>query len=155
MLLYGISLVYGFSGTMDFKALHMALMTPAAAPPGLVVGIVFVLVGLAGTSLRWGLAAWAPGFQVFLISQTLHGLMVAGVFTGQSLLLARLLPADRLASGSAAAALVNGGIMSVAGSALSGWIWQMAGLRAVCWTTSGVAALALLYFWRYGPDPEP
>ena len=115
----------------------------------------FVLVGLAGTSLRWALAAWAPGFQVFLVSQTLHGLMVAGVFTGQSLLLARLLPTDRLASGTAAAALVNGGVMSVAGSALSGWIWQMAGLRAVCWTTSGVAALALVYFWRYGPDPAP
>jgi MFS family permease len=114
----------------------------------------FVLLGLAGTSLRWALAAWAPGFQLFLISQTLHGLMVAGVFTGQSLLLARLLPADRLASGSAAAALVNGGIMSVAGSALSGWIWEMAGLRAVCWTTSGVAAVAMVYFWHFGPDPE-
>ena len=47
LLLYGISLVYGFSGTMDFQALHGALLTPAAAPPGLIVGVVFVVVGLA------------------------------------------------------------------------------------------------------------
>ena len=113
----------------------------------------FVLAGLAGTSIRWALAAWAPSFPFFLAAQALHGLMVTGVFTGESLLLARILPADRLASGTAAAALVNGGIMSVAGSGLSGWIWQAAGLRAACWVTSLVAALAALFFWKFGPDP--
>jgi len=115
----------------------------------------FVLVGLGGTALRWALAAWAPDYHVFLAAQTLHGLMVAGVFTGESLLLARLLPPERLASGTALAALINGGIMSVAGSALSGWIWGASGLRAVCWTTSLVAALAMFVCWRYGPDPAP
>src|SRR5262249_56859414 len=47
LLLYGISLVYGFSGAMDFSALAKALMKPEAASPGLIVGIVFILVGLA------------------------------------------------------------------------------------------------------------
>ena len=32
LLLYGISLVYGFSGTMDFAALAKALMRPERAP---------------------------------------------------------------------------------------------------------------------------
>jgi NADH-quinone oxidoreductase subunit N len=60
LLLYGISLVYGFSGTMDFQALHMALRTPAAAPPGLIVGIVFVLVGLAFKVSAVPFHMWTP-----------------------------------------------------------------------------------------------
>ena len=60
LLLYGISLVYGFSGTMDFQALHGALMTPAAAPPGLVVGLVFVLVGLAFKVSAVPFHMWTP-----------------------------------------------------------------------------------------------
>src|SRR5580698_1277688 len=37
LLLYGISLVYGFSGTMDFRALHDTLTSPSAASsPGLI-----------------------------------------------------------------------------------------------------------------------
>ena len=47
LLLYGISLVYGFSGTMDLVSLHELLLQPSSASAGLVVGIVFVLVGLA------------------------------------------------------------------------------------------------------------
>src|SRR5579875_3642924 len=47
LLLYGISLVYGFSGTMDFAQLARAFTTPASVSAGLVVGVVFVLAGLA------------------------------------------------------------------------------------------------------------
>jgi NADH-quinone oxidoreductase subunit N len=60
LLLYGISLVYGFSGTMDFQALHGTLMTPAAASPGLIVGIVFVLVGLAFKISAVPFHMWTP-----------------------------------------------------------------------------------------------
>jgi NADH-quinone oxidoreductase subunit N len=60
LLLYGISLVYGFSGTMDFRALHQTLMTPAAAPPGLIVGLVFVLVGLAFKISAVPFHMWTP-----------------------------------------------------------------------------------------------
>jgi NADH-quinone oxidoreductase subunit N len=60
LLLYGISLVYGFSGTMDFQALHSVLMTPEAAPPGLIIGVVFVLVGLAFKVSAVPFHMWTP-----------------------------------------------------------------------------------------------
>src|SRR3984957_20463142 len=60
LLLYGISLVYGFSGTMDFQALHSALMTPSAAPAGLIVGLVFVVVGLAFKISAVPFHMWTP-----------------------------------------------------------------------------------------------
>jgi NADH-quinone oxidoreductase subunit N len=60
LLLYGISLVYGFSGTMDFEALHGALMTPSAAPAGLIVGLVFVVVGLAFKISAVPFHMWTP-----------------------------------------------------------------------------------------------
>ena len=47
LLLYGISLVYGFSGTMDFDQLRTLLMQPSHASFGLIIGVVFVFVGLA------------------------------------------------------------------------------------------------------------
>ncbi len=60
LLLYGISLVYGFSGTMDLSALHALLVQPGAATPGLVVGIVFVLVGLAFKVSAVPFHMWTP-----------------------------------------------------------------------------------------------
>src|ERR1700733_7236624 len=47
LLLYGISLVYGFSGTMDFGQLRTLLADPSHASIGLIVGIVFMVAGLA------------------------------------------------------------------------------------------------------------
>jgi NADH-quinone oxidoreductase subunit N len=60
LLLYGISLVYGFSGTMDLAALHDLLVQPSSASPGLVVGIVFVLVGLAFKVSAVPFHMWTP-----------------------------------------------------------------------------------------------
>jgi NADH-quinone oxidoreductase subunit N len=60
LLLYGISLIYGFSGTMDFAALAKALARPDAASPGLIVGIVFVLVGLAFKISAVPFHMWTP-----------------------------------------------------------------------------------------------
>ena len=60
LLLYGISLVYGFSGTMDFAALAKALSRPESASPGLIVGIVFVLVGLAFKISAVPFHMWTP-----------------------------------------------------------------------------------------------
>jgi len=60
LLLYGLSLVYGFSGTMDFRALHAALTKTADAQPGLIVGIVFVLVGLAFKVSAVPFHMWTP-----------------------------------------------------------------------------------------------
>jgi NADH-quinone oxidoreductase subunit N len=60
LLLYGISLVYGFSGTMDLNALRQLLMQPQAATAGLVVGIVFVLVGLGFKVSAVPFHMWTP-----------------------------------------------------------------------------------------------
>jgi NADH-quinone oxidoreductase subunit N len=60
LLLYGISLVYGFSGTMDFAALTKALTKPETASPGVIVGIVFVLVGLAFKIAAVPFHMWTP-----------------------------------------------------------------------------------------------
>ena len=60
LLLYGISLVYGFSGTMDFQALHTALSNPSEASPGLIVGVVFVLSGLAFKISAVPFHMWTP-----------------------------------------------------------------------------------------------
>ena len=60
LLLYGISLVYGFSGTMDLASLHDLLLKPDSASAGLVVGIVFVLVGLAFKVSAVPFHMWTP-----------------------------------------------------------------------------------------------
>jgi NADH-quinone oxidoreductase subunit N len=60
LLLYGISLVYGFSGTMDFATIARALSQPATVSPGLIVGIVFVLVGLAFKIAAVPFHMWTP-----------------------------------------------------------------------------------------------
>src|SRR5580658_1710977 len=58
--LYGISLVYGFSGTMDFRALRATLTSASAASPGLIVGLVFVRVGLAFKISAVPFHMWTP-----------------------------------------------------------------------------------------------
>jgi len=60
LLLYGMSLVYGFSGTADFAALATALKNPAAVSPGLVVGLVFVLCGLLFKISAVPFHMWTP-----------------------------------------------------------------------------------------------
>ena len=55
-----MSLVYGFSGTMDFQQLHVVLTRPASATPGLIVGIVFVVVGLAFKVSAVPFHMWTP-----------------------------------------------------------------------------------------------
>ena len=60
LLLYGISLIYGFSGTMDFANLVTAMTSPAAVSPGLVVGIVFVIAGLSFKISAVPFHMWTP-----------------------------------------------------------------------------------------------
>ncbi len=62
MLLYGSSLVYGFSGTTGFDGLANILQGANAASPsvGLVIGIVFILVGLAFKVSAVPFHMWTP-----------------------------------------------------------------------------------------------
>jgi NADH-quinone oxidoreductase subunit N len=59
MLLYGCSLIYGFSGTTSFEALAHTL-TGAHAPLGLIIGIVFVAVGLSFKLAAVPFHMWTP-----------------------------------------------------------------------------------------------
>lgn len=47
MLLYGISLLYGFSGTLDFETFNYVLQSMGAVPMGAIIGLVFILAALA------------------------------------------------------------------------------------------------------------
>ena len=112
-----------------------------------------ILLGLSSMCVRWLWVGLAPSYAVFLGAQILHGVMVAGFFTGQNLFLAKLLPPDRVSSGTTLASALNGGVMSIVGTFLAGQIWFHFGLRMVYFVTAGVSLLALLVFWRLAPDP--
>lgn len=59
MLLYGISLIYGFSGTTNF--ITIAQVLSAGTPPiGVIVGLVFVLAGLAFKISAVPFHMWTP-----------------------------------------------------------------------------------------------
>jgi NADH-quinone oxidoreductase subunit N len=60
LLLYGISLCYGFSGSMGFDGLAQAAANPTGVAPGLVVGVVFILVGLAFKISAVPFHMWTP-----------------------------------------------------------------------------------------------
>jgi NADH-quinone oxidoreductase subunit N len=60
LLLYGISLVYGFSGSMDFATIGRVLSAPGSASLGMVVGVVFVIVGLAFKVSAAPFHMWTP-----------------------------------------------------------------------------------------------
>ncbi|MCH4022308.1 MAG: NADH-quinone oxidoreductase subunit NuoN [Acetobacter sp.] len=60
LLLYGISLVYGYAGTMEYPALTSILMASGLLPVGLVIGIVFIIVGLAFKLSAVPFHMWTP-----------------------------------------------------------------------------------------------
>jgi NADH-quinone oxidoreductase subunit N len=60
MLLYGASLIYGFAGTTGFAGLYRLVAGGAPASAGLVVGIVFVVVGLAFKVSAVPFHMWTP-----------------------------------------------------------------------------------------------
>jgi NADH-quinone oxidoreductase subunit N len=60
LLLYGISLTYGFSGSMDFGHIAQAVTDPAGVSTGLVVGIAFIITGLAFKLSAVPFHMWTP-----------------------------------------------------------------------------------------------
>jgi NADH-quinone oxidoreductase subunit N len=60
MLLYGASLIYGFAGTTEFAALGRLAGAGAAPSAGLIIGIVFVTVGLAFKVSAVPFHMWTP-----------------------------------------------------------------------------------------------
>ncbi|MGE5268645.1 MAG: NADH-quinone oxidoreductase subunit NuoN [Thiohalocapsa sp.] len=60
MLLYGASLIYGFSGTTSFAGLAQLFAGHAAPSNGLIIGLVFVVVGLAFKVSAVPFHMWTP-----------------------------------------------------------------------------------------------
>ncbi|MGH7003085.1 MAG: NADH-quinone oxidoreductase subunit NuoN [Alphaproteobacteria bacterium] len=60
MLLYGASLVYGFAGSTNFSQLAAVLTAQDAGNIGVVIGIVFVMVGLAFKVSAFPFHMWTP-----------------------------------------------------------------------------------------------
>ena len=60
LLLYGISLAYGFSGSMDFARLAAAFGGQGRPLIGLVVGVVFIVAGLAFKISAVPFHMWTP-----------------------------------------------------------------------------------------------
>lgn len=60
MILFGISLLYGFTGTIDFGALSATLITWGHVPLGVTFGMIFVLAGLAFKISAFPFHMWTP-----------------------------------------------------------------------------------------------
>lgn len=60
MLLFGISLIYGFTGTVDFGAIGTTIGSLESIPLGLTFGLVFLLAGLAFKISAVPFHMWTP-----------------------------------------------------------------------------------------------
>ena len=60
MLLFGISLIYGFTGSLDFVNIQSTLFSLGLISPGFTVGLVFVLAGLAFKISAVPFHMWTP-----------------------------------------------------------------------------------------------
>ncbi len=60
MLLFGISLVYGFTGSLDFTVINHTLSEMELLPPGFTVGMVFILVAIAFKISAVPFHMWTP-----------------------------------------------------------------------------------------------
>jgi NADH-quinone oxidoreductase subunit N len=60
LLLYGISLIYGFSGSMGFREIASVLTNPDQVSAGLIVGIVFIIAGMAFKMSAVPFHMWTP-----------------------------------------------------------------------------------------------
>jgi len=60
MLLFGISLIYGFVGSLDFAIIQKTLSELEAIPPGFTVGMVFVLAALVFKISAAPFHMWTP-----------------------------------------------------------------------------------------------
>lgn len=60
MLLFGISLIYGFTGSLDFYVIRDSLSGLSKIPPGFTVGMVFVLAAIAFKISAVPFHMWTP-----------------------------------------------------------------------------------------------
>ncbi len=60
MLLFGISLIYGFTGSLDYGAVTASLTVLDMPPPGVTIGMAFMLAGLAFKISAAPFHMWTP-----------------------------------------------------------------------------------------------
>ena len=60
MLLFGASMVYGFAGTTNFEGLQQGLQGGGAMSLGLLIGIIFIIVGIAFKVSAVPFHMWTP-----------------------------------------------------------------------------------------------
>ncbi|MDP7579586.1 MAG: NADH-quinone oxidoreductase subunit N [SAR202 cluster bacterium] len=60
LLLYGISQIYGLTGTTRFDDINLALSTSSGISPGLLVGLVFIIAGMGFKVAAVPFHMWAP-----------------------------------------------------------------------------------------------
>jgi len=60
MMLYGASLIYGFSGSTNFDMIARGISESGGAPVGLVIGLVFLIAGLAFKVSAVPFHMWTP-----------------------------------------------------------------------------------------------
>ncbi|MCL4679582.1 MAG: NADH-quinone oxidoreductase subunit NuoN [Alphaproteobacteria bacterium] len=60
MLLFGISLIYGFTGSIDFEVIRNTLDHAQGSTPGITVGLAFLLAGLAFKISAVPFHMWTP-----------------------------------------------------------------------------------------------
>ena len=60
MMLFGISMIYGFTGSTNFDTFAAQLNSPQATAIGLVIGLVFLIVGLAFKVSAVPFHMWTP-----------------------------------------------------------------------------------------------
>jgi len=60
MILFGISLIYGFSGSVDFAVIGSTLASWDAVPLGIIFGMVFLLAGIAFKISAVPFHMWTP-----------------------------------------------------------------------------------------------
>ena len=60
MLLYGVSLIYGFTGSTDFDAIALTIKNAESMNIGLIIGLVFLMSGLAFKVSAVPFHMWTP-----------------------------------------------------------------------------------------------
>lgn len=60
MLLFGCSLMYGFTGTLDYGGIHAALSSVQGTEMGMILGLVFILAGIAFKISAVPFHMWTP-----------------------------------------------------------------------------------------------
>lgn len=59
-LLFGMSLIYGYTGNLNFTLIHEALQSSTNVPDGAIVGLIFILAAMAFKVTAAPFHIWAP-----------------------------------------------------------------------------------------------